>query len=38
MGWKNTVDEWINEMEYVLKHSQKASKNERKIKGVWKIE
>lgn len=41
MGWVNTVDEWINEMEWVLKCSQKAleetknwNKEKKKLKGV----
>lgn len=42
MGWVNTVDEWINEMERVLKCFQKALdetknwKKEKKIKGYEK--
>lgn len=35
MGWKNTVDEWINEMEYVLNHSQEASRRDKELEK-WK--
>lgn len=41
MGWVNTVDEWINEMERVLKCFQKAldetknwKKEKKKLKGM----